>query len=51
MTRRYEEALLEITRFQQWDGSSKWSFEVAREVELLDRILSDLEDSEITHAA
>ena len=51
VTRRYEEALVEITHFQQWDGASKWNFEVAREVELLDRILSDQEDSKVTHAA
>jgi hypothetical protein len=51
LTKRYEEALVEITQFQKWDGAEKWNFEITREVELLDRILSKLEDSEITHAA
>jgi len=51
MTKRFEEALVEITQFQRWDGAEKWSFEITREVELLERILSNREDSEITHAA
>ena len=51
LTKRYEDALVEITQFQKWDGAEKWDFEMTREVELLDRILSKLEDSEITQAA
>ena len=51
LTKRYEEALVEITQFQKWDGAEKWNFEITREVELLDRILSKLEDSEINQAA
>ena len=51
LTKRYEDALVEITQFQKWDGAEKWDFEITREVELLDRILSKLEDSEITQAA
>ena len=51
ITKRYEQALVEITQFQKWDGAEKWNFEIAREVELLDRILYDLENSEITQAA
>ncbi len=51
VTKRYEEALVEITQFQQWDGAEKWSFEISREVGLLDGILSGLEDSEPIQAA
>ena len=51
ITKRFEEALVEITQFQRWDGAEKWSFEITREVELLERILSNREDSEITRAA
>ncbi len=50
-TRRFEEALLEITRFNKWDGAEKWSFEVSREVELLERILSEKDESPETQAA
>ena len=51
VTKRYEEALVEITQFQKWDGAEKWSFEISREVGLLDGILSGLEDSEPIQAA
>ena len=38
---------MEITQFQRWDGAEKWSFEITREVELLERILSNREDSKL----
>ncbi|MBK95473.1 MAG: hypothetical protein CMJ79_07130 [Planctomycetaceae bacterium] len=51
VTKRYEEALVDITQFQNWDEAEQWSFEVSREVELLQRILSRLDDTEVSKAA
>ena len=51
VTKRYEEALVDITQFQNWDEAEQWSFEISREVELLQRILSRLDDTEVSKAA
>ena len=38
---RLEEALIAITEMQKWDDSEKWDFEIADELNRLERILSD----------
>jgi hypothetical protein len=35
-TNRIEEALVQITDFQKWDGAKQWEFEITRELELLE---------------